>query len=147
MPSPVAHSLAGYLLYRLTVRQDETDRWPPLWAYIAMPISRISISCSGSCKTRRFSITTKASPIASGSPSALLCSPGAAPIRSRRACDGATAGCSPPFMALTYYWISSGSVAPCRYSGRYIPRRMSTRSALCPDLSKAVRRMLGFWPA
>lgn len=35
MPSPVAHSLAGFL-YRLTVRQDETDRWPPLWAYIAM---------------------------------------------------------------------------------------------------------------
>lgn len=36
MSSPVAHSLTGYLTYRLTVRQDETDRWPPLWAYIAM---------------------------------------------------------------------------------------------------------------
>ncbi|ETW97792.1 MAG: hypothetical protein ETSY1_21315 [Candidatus Entotheonella factor] len=36
MSSPVAHSLTGYLIYRLTVRQDETDRWPPLWAYIAM---------------------------------------------------------------------------------------------------------------
>ncbi len=36
MASPVAHSLTGYLIYRLTVRQDETDHWPPLWAYIAM---------------------------------------------------------------------------------------------------------------
>jgi len=36
MASPVAHSLTGYLIYRLTVRQDATDHWPPLWAYIAM---------------------------------------------------------------------------------------------------------------
>jgi hypothetical protein len=36
MASPVAHSLTGYLIYRLTVRPDETDCWPPLWAYIAM---------------------------------------------------------------------------------------------------------------
>lgn len=36
MASPVAHSLTGYLIYRLTVRQDETDCWPPLWAYISI---------------------------------------------------------------------------------------------------------------
>ena len=36
MASPVGHSLCGYLIYRLTVRQDEADRWPPLWAYLVM---------------------------------------------------------------------------------------------------------------
>lgn len=36
MASPVAHSLTGYLIYRLTVRPGDTDRWPPLWAYIVI---------------------------------------------------------------------------------------------------------------
>ncbi len=36
MASPVAHSLTSYLIYRLTVRQDDTDRWPPLWVYITI---------------------------------------------------------------------------------------------------------------
>ena len=36
MASPVAHSLTGYLIYRLTAQPDDAAPWPPLWAYIAM---------------------------------------------------------------------------------------------------------------
>ena len=36
MASPVAHSLTGYLIYRLTARPDDAASWPPLWAYVLM---------------------------------------------------------------------------------------------------------------